>query len=131
MADLFATLMTEVLGYPRFCAQGGDIGAQVTARLAAAYPQHLYGIHLNFLGLLRDVSQPGQPTPEEAQYLAQVQHWLTEEVGISGSRARNPRRWRMASPTPRSAWPPGSSRSSGAGVTVGATSNAVSPRMSS
>ena len=56
MADLFVRLMTEVLGYARFCAQGGDIGAQVIARLAAAYPQHLYGIHLNFLGLLRDLS---------------------------------------------------------------------------
>ena len=27
MADLFVILMTEVLGYSRFCAQGGDIGA--------------------------------------------------------------------------------------------------------
>ena len=36
MADLCAALMTEVLGYPRFCSQGGDIGAAVTARLAAA-----------------------------------------------------------------------------------------------
>ena len=90
MADLFATLMTEVLGYTRFCTQGGDIGAQVTARLAAAYPQHLYGIHLNFLGLLRDVSQPGQPTPEEAQYLAQVQHWLTEEVGYQWIQGTKP-----------------------------------------
>jgi pimeloyl-ACP methyl ester carboxylesterase len=90
MADLFATLMTEVLGYTRFCAQGGDIGAQVTARLAAASPQHLYGIHLNFLGLLRDVSQPGRPTPEEAQYLEQVQHWLTEEVGYQWIQGTKP-----------------------------------------
>jgi microsomal epoxide hydrolase len=90
MADLFVRLMTEVLGYARFCAQGGDIGAQVTARLAAAYPQHLYGIHLNFLGLLRDVSQPGQPTSEEARYLEQVQHWLTEEVGYQWIQGTKP-----------------------------------------
>ncbi len=41
MAELFATLMTEVLGYQRFAAQGGDIGAQVTMRLAAAHPELL------------------------------------------------------------------------------------------
>ena len=39
MAELFATLMTEALGYQRFAAQGGDIGAQVTMRLAAAHPE--------------------------------------------------------------------------------------------
>ncbi len=81
MADLFAALMTEVLGYTRFCSQGGDIGAGVTVRLAAAYPERLYGIHLNFLGLLRDARQPGQPTDEETRYLEELQHWLTEETG--------------------------------------------------
>ncbi len=29
MADLFARLITEVLGYPRFAAQGGDWGGYV------------------------------------------------------------------------------------------------------
>ena len=45
---------------------------------------------MNFLGLLRDVSQPGQPTPEEAQYLGQVQHWLTEEVGYQWIQGTKP-----------------------------------------
>ncbi len=36
MADLFARLMTEGLGYPRFAAQGGDRGAYVLGRLAHA-----------------------------------------------------------------------------------------------
>ena len=79
MADLFAALMTEVLGYQRFAAQGGDIGAQVTMRLAAAHPDHLYGIHLNFIAL-RDLN-PGNPTDEERQYFEELQHWLTEETG--------------------------------------------------
>ena len=29
VADLWAKLMTENLGYPKFAAQGGDIGAGV------------------------------------------------------------------------------------------------------
>ena len=82
--------MTEVLGYPRFCSQGGDIGAAVTARLAAAYPARLYGIHLNFLGLLREVRQPGQPTDEETRYLEALQHWLTEETGYQWIQGTKP-----------------------------------------
>ncbi len=35
--------MTEVLGYERFAAQGGDWGAFITARLTADYPQRLHG----------------------------------------------------------------------------------------
>jgi hypothetical protein len=35
LADCFVTLMTDVLGYDRFCAQGGDIGSWITSRLGA------------------------------------------------------------------------------------------------
>ena len=38
--------MTEVLGYPRFAAQGGDWGASVAARLGVAHPEKLLGIHV-------------------------------------------------------------------------------------
>ncbi len=90
MADTFATLMTDVLSYPRYCVQGGDIGAGVSARLGAAYPAQLYGIHLNFLSLLREVSQPGSPTAEETAYLEATQHWLTEETGYQWIQGTKP-----------------------------------------
>src|SRR5438309_2283034 len=41
IAELFARLMTDVLGYRRFAAQGGDWGAFVTARLGLACPRRL------------------------------------------------------------------------------------------
>ncbi|MGW4064959.1 epoxide hydrolase family protein [Amycolatopsis sp. NPDC004747] len=44
--DAFAELMTR-LGYDRFAAQGGDIGAGVTGRLAALYPDRVIGTHVN------------------------------------------------------------------------------------
>ena len=47
IADVFAELMTSVLGYKRFGAQGGDWGGFVTSRLGYAYPERLTGIHLN------------------------------------------------------------------------------------
>src|SRR6266516_3531440 len=45
-AGLWARLMTECLGYPRFGAQGQDIGAAVSIQLAAAHPGVVAGIHV-------------------------------------------------------------------------------------
>jgi pimeloyl-ACP methyl ester carboxylesterase len=46
IADLWARLMTEGLGYHRFGAQGGDWGAGVTSGLGLNYPDNLVGIHV-------------------------------------------------------------------------------------
>ena len=48
-ADLWVTLMQDVLGYDRFAAHGGDWGALVTAQLAHKYADRLLGIHLTSL----------------------------------------------------------------------------------
>lgn len=45
-ADLWHTLMTQTLGFEKFCAQGGDWGALVTAQLGHKYADSLTGIHL-------------------------------------------------------------------------------------
>src|SRR5207302_1534154 len=42
IADVFAALMTDVLGYRRFAAQGGDWGAFITSCLGAAYVERLF-----------------------------------------------------------------------------------------
>jgi len=52
IAGWFSVLMTEVLGYARYGAQGGDWGAMVTSRLGFADAQHVAGIHLNMVGSL-------------------------------------------------------------------------------
>lgn len=46
-ADLWHKLMTEVLGYRRFAAHGGDWGAIVTSQLSHKYAADLYGIHVS------------------------------------------------------------------------------------
>lgn len=48
VADLWTSLMSA-LGYDRFAAQGGDIGAGVTTALGLHYPDRLLGFHLNFI----------------------------------------------------------------------------------
>src|SRR4051812_3115103 len=78
-ADLFAKLMTEVLGYERFVSAGGDAGSYITLSLARRYPELLIGIHLT------DVGYPDQTTdfsilsPAELQMAQWVQRWYMEE----------------------------------------------------
>jgi len=51
-ADLWANLMKDVLGYPRFAAAGGDWGAFVTAQLGHKYAPLLYGVYESFPAIL-------------------------------------------------------------------------------
>ena len=67
VSDLWAKLMTEGLGYDKFGAQGGDFGANVTAYLGFAYPQHLIGIHLTALHTPRPYLGPGSRELTEAE----------------------------------------------------------------
>jgi len=48
VAQAWAELMSR-LGYSRYVAQGGDVGAAVTDTMAIQAPSGLAGIHLNFL----------------------------------------------------------------------------------
>jgi microsomal epoxide hydrolase len=49
-ARLFNALMTDVLGYDSYLAQGGDWGAMVTSWLGRDHGAHARAIHLNMLG---------------------------------------------------------------------------------
>lgn len=107
IADVFAELMTEVLGYRRFAAQGGDWGAFVTSRLGYAYPERMTGIHLNLLSLRRDAPMPEHPTDEERRYFEQRAHWMKEEVGYSWIQGTKPQTLAYAltdSPVGLAAW---------------------------
>lgn len=83
--DAFGALM-ERLGYSRYGAQGGDIGAGVTGRLAALRPDNLIGIHINSdsgsLGLVGDqVPAPDGLTTEETARLKTFQDTWADEKG--------------------------------------------------
>src|SRR5712691_10970190 len=49
-ARLWHTLMTGLLGYSKFGAQGGDWGNAITVAVAREFPQSVVGIHLNASG---------------------------------------------------------------------------------
>ncbi|MFN8636512.1 MAG: alpha/beta fold hydrolase [Chloroflexota bacterium] len=90
IAEVFAELMTSVLGYDRFAAHGGDWGSFITARLGHAFPQHLYGIHLTMLPIRRDLPKPDQPTEEDERYLAELGEFLREEAGYQWIQGTKP-----------------------------------------
>ena len=107
IADVFAELMTDVLGYKRFAAQGGDWGGFVTSRLGYAYPERLAGIHINLLSLRRDTALPENPTEDEKRYFEERAHWMKEEVGYTWIQGTKPQTLAYAltdSPVGLAAW---------------------------
>lgn len=63
-AEVWRSLMVEVLGYDRFGAHGGDSGAFVTAQLAHAHADVLAGAHLTFPALLGAPAGDGPARPD-------------------------------------------------------------------
>ena len=90
-ASLWAKLMVA-LGYEKFLAHGGDIGAGVSTALGLYHAKHVVGLHLNFIpGSYRPHLDPGyEPTPEEQSFLAARSKWFDEEGGYSHVQATKP-----------------------------------------
>jgi pimeloyl-ACP methyl ester carboxylesterase len=65
MADVLAALMAR-LGYERYGAQGGDWGAIIGRSLAGNYPEHVIGLHSNFMtgGPPPGVTDPNEGVPQ-------------------------------------------------------------------
>jgi pimeloyl-ACP methyl ester carboxylesterase len=107
IAACFADLMTDVLGYRRYGAQGGDWGSFITSRLGYAHPDRLIGIHLNQMPLRRDPAMVADPTPEERKYLQELAAWLKEETGYQWIQGTRPQTLAFAlsdSPAGLAAW---------------------------
>ena len=107
IADVFAALMTDVLGYTRFGAQGGDWGSFITSRLGYRYAERIVGIHLNLLAVRRDPSLLLNPTKEESRFLDELNHFLKDETGyqwIQGTRPQTLAFGLTDSPAGLAAW---------------------------
>jgi pimeloyl-ACP methyl ester carboxylesterase len=90
IADLVNTLMVDVLGYPRYGAQGGDWGAAVTSSLGREHGDTVAAIHLNMMiGALPAELRTEPLSAAEQDYLEKIQHWRAEGSGyghIQGTR---------------------------------------------
>ncbi|HKR64785.1 MAG TPA: epoxide hydrolase [Thermoanaerobaculia bacterium] len=87
IARLWRLLMTDVLGYARFGARGGDIGASITALLGLDHADCVTAIH---------VSDPIRPhfdspfTPAEERFLAEEADWMRREGAYDFIQATKP-----------------------------------------
>ena len=109
VAGLWRGLMAQ-LGYDRFGAQGGDIGAGVSMWLAQLFPEQVVGLHLNY------VSASYRPplgegllpiTAEEQAYLDTVPAWAVDEGAYAALQGTKPQTLAFAlrdSPVGLAAW---------------------------
>jgi pimeloyl-ACP methyl ester carboxylesterase len=81
IARVWGKLMAR-LGYTRYVAQGGDVGAAVTDAMGRQGPDGLVGIHMNLLALaigLKDIL-PAESEPERAAHAA-LETFTTDGFG--------------------------------------------------
>lgn len=71
VAFLFNRLMTEVLGYARYIAQGGDWGSAISTWAGFDHPDQCRAVHLNMVGIRPTPDTPN--TPEEARWSQEAQ----------------------------------------------------------
>jgi pimeloyl-ACP methyl ester carboxylesterase len=90
IADLFAELMAEVLGYGCFVAQGGDWGSLVTGRLGYAHGDKVAGIHLNMLPVAPHPADRTNLSPAEEAFLKESERFLKEETGYQWIQGTKP-----------------------------------------
>jgi pimeloyl-ACP methyl ester carboxylesterase len=108
VAEIWVELM-QALGYHRFAAQGGDIGAGVSTALGLRHSEKLIGVHLNYIpGSYRPYLAPGtEITDAERQFVADAAHWYDQNgayAHLQGTRPQTPAYALNDSPAGLAAW---------------------------
>ncbi len=89
-ADLFAKLMTDVLGYPKFISAGGDGGSVMSITLAQNYPDRLSGIYVTDVGYPDHTTDFASLTPPEQEFAGYIQQWWMREGAFNMIQATKP-----------------------------------------
>jgi pimeloyl-ACP methyl ester carboxylesterase len=89
--NLWARLMTDKLGYPKFGAHGGDWGSTVTEQLARSHPGSVVAIHLTdvpFGHLLQ--KKPEDASQAEKKFFEHNEKWLPKEGAYATIQSSKP-----------------------------------------
>lgn len=86
---LYRTLMQDVLGYPRFGLQGGDIGSLIGVYMARDFAPAMTGLHLN-LGPESGPPKNGQMSAEEKEWRERGAAYLAAEFDYMRAQANKP-----------------------------------------
>lgn len=106
IATQWLALMKE-LGYERFMAQGGDLGASVCVCMARQAPSRLLGLHLNYIPGTYWPSDADTRSDEENHFLARKQQWSEDEgayAHVQGTKPQTLAYALMDSPAGLAAW---------------------------
>ena len=87
--ELWHRLMHDELGFGRYGAHGGDLGAGLTARLGETHPGAVAGIHVLAVADPPD-HDPATLTAEERRYLAARGRWVRDEGGYQHEQMTRP-----------------------------------------
>jgi pimeloyl-ACP methyl ester carboxylesterase len=83
IAEIWARLMRDVLGYDHYVAHGSDIGASVTARLGVIDSTHVRAIHVTSVSgsaIIRHLGPDSAPlSAAEREFLADADAWYESE----------------------------------------------------
>ena len=104
-ARLWRRLMTEVLGYDSFGAQGGDLGSMVTAYLGGEHSDVVSAIHLNFVPI-RPMGDK-ELSPEELDWKRHADAYRASELDYFVLQQHRPQTLAVAlqdSPLGAAAW---------------------------
>jgi pimeloyl-ACP methyl ester carboxylesterase len=104
IADVFAALMTDVLGYDGYLAQGGDWGGAISSWLGFDHAPACQAIHINILTMRHP---DGPQTPAEHAWSERFDHQQIMQDGYRTQQATKPQTLSYAmmdSPVGIAAW---------------------------
>jgi pimeloyl-ACP methyl ester carboxylesterase len=105
--DLWAQLMTGILGYKQFGAHGGDWGSTITEQLARSHADAVVAIHLTDVPFGHILQKPDDPSPAEQKLFKHNQEWLQKEGAYALIQSTKPQSLAQGlndSPSGLSAW---------------------------
>jgi epoxide hydrolase len=93
IARAWAELMRR-LGYRRYGAQGGDLGAAISPQLGRVAPDHVAGVHLNGPSIVPPVPLPDEELAElsglERDRVRRIEAFMQEEYGYIAIQSTRP-----------------------------------------
>jgi len=75
--ELWHRLMRDELGFERYAAHGGDLGAGVSSRLGQAHPESVLGVHVMAIGMPSDFDSDDFLLAQASLY------WFTNAISTS------------------------------------------------
>ncbi|TCM44691.1 pimeloyl-ACP methyl ester carboxylesterase [Rhizobium sp. PP-F2F-G48] len=103
-ARLFNTLMTEVLGYETYLAQGGDWGGTVASWLGREHGASVRAINLNMLGLRPSVPPTSQDEQAWAKKMSVAQGTIGAYFSLQATKPQSIAWMGAGNPVGQAAW---------------------------